>query len=137
MSRLRGISDSHELAEVSVSRPRDEALGTVDDVIIALTYSPGLHRGRIRARIRFGLHETELLFAAENRVHETFLLIVVQRVQDRPNIGSEDPLPTRRQRDGTGELFPDQDLSQTTEPATAILFRHIEHPQSHFFGFFL
>src|SRR5262249_39898763 len=107
MSRLPGISDSHELAEVGVSRPRDEALGTVDNVIIALTHGPRLHRGRIRARVWFGLHETELLLAPQNRVHETFLLIVVQRVQDRPDIRSEDSLAARRQGNGTSELFPD------------------------------
>src|SRR5215510_4103694 len=137
MSRLRRISDSHELAEVGISRARDKAFGTVDNVIIALTYGPRLHRGRIRARVWFGLHEAKFFFAAQNGVHKPFFLIIIQRVQDRPNIRSENSLAARRQRNGTGELFPNQDLRQATQPTASILFGHIEHPQPHLFGFLL
>src|SRR5499433_3863040 len=107
MSGLHGISDSHQLAEVGISRARDEAFGTVDNVIIALTYGPGLHRGRIRARVWFGLHEAKFFFPAQNGVHKAFFLIIVQRVQDRPDIRSENSLAARRQGNGTSELFPD------------------------------
>ena len=92
MSRLRRIGDSHELAEVGLAGPSDEPLGTVDNIIIALPHRPGLHRGGIRARIRFSLHEAKFFFSAQNGIHETFLLVVVQCVQDRPDIRPEDSL---------------------------------------------
>ena len=137
MGGLRRIRDSHELSEVGVAGAGDETLGTIDDIIIPLPHSAGFHRSGIRTGIRLGLHEAELFLAPHDRVHKTLLLIVVQRVQDRPNLRPEDSLAARRQRDGAGKLLPNQDLREATESAAAVLFRNVKHPETHLFGFFL
>jgi hypothetical protein len=54
------------LTKVGATGTSDESLATVYDIEIALPNGAGLHRCRIGTRVRFGLHETEVLFAFNN-----------------------------------------------------------------------
>ena len=136
MGALGRIGNRHQLTDIRFSRSGDEALGAVDDIVIALAHRASFHRRRIGAGIRLGLHEAELFLSSQHRVHETLFLFRIERVENRPHFRAEDALAARRQRHRARQLFPHQHLRQAAEPAAAVLFRHVEHPQPHLAGLF-
>ena len=137
MGALGRIGHRHQLTEVGIAGAGDETLGAVDDVVIALAHGAGFHRRRIGARVRLGLHEAELFLAALIGSIKRFFCSSFKRVENRPDFRSENSLAARRQRHRARQLFPHQHLRQTAEPAAAVFFRHVEHPQAHLFGFLL
>ena len=68
MRAFGGIRHRHQLTKVGTTRTGDESFIAVDNIVVALPNGAGLHRCRIRARVRFGLHETKMLFAFKNRI---------------------------------------------------------------------
>src|SRR5260370_39308722 len=60
------IGHGHQLAEAGFTGAGDEALGAIDNIVVALAYGPGFHRSRIAARVRLGLHEATLFLTVSD-----------------------------------------------------------------------
>src|SRR6185312_7013864 len=69
-------------------------------------------------------------FAAQHRIEIFFLLIGIERQQDRAHLRPEDAGAARRQRYRAGELFGDDRDREQTEVLAAELCRYLEKPQS-------
>ena len=101
------------------SATRDEALGAVDDVVVALAHRGRSHTAGVAARVRLGLGEAPVQFAADGRQQILRLLLFVEVIEDRTDARAEHVDAARRQRDGAAELGPDGDLGDQphAEPA--------------------
>src|SRR5690349_766519 len=103
--------------------------------MVALAHGTGFHRCRVRTRVWLGLHEAELFFSLSDRIEKTLFLLLVQRIENRPDFRPEDSLSARRQCDRARQFLPYQDLSEAAESAATVFLGHVEHPEPHFFGF--
>src|SRR5262249_26463843 len=110
----------------------DEALGTVDDVVVAVAHRGGAHGARIGTGLRLGLREAALALAAGGRDQIALAHLALEGVERRPDIGSENADHPGRQRDGAAELGPDDGMAEHAEALAAELLGHADLPQAQF-----
>ena len=92
----------------------------VDDIMIAIRYRAGLERGKIRARARFGIALTPVVFAADNaRQIFGLLLGVAELQQDGPDHALARAVIHRRTGAGA---FGVEDVGLHRRPAGTAMF---------------
>src|ERR1043166_1054048 len=105
-----GISHGRSSITSPCVRAGDEALGAVDDVVVALAHSGGAHAARVAARVRLGLRQAPFELAADGRQQVFLLLRLVEVIEDRADVRAEDLHPAAGQRNRAAELRPHGDL---------------------------
>ena len=134
MRALGAVGRRHQLHEVRLVGAGDEALGAVDDVVIAVLHRGGAHAAGIGAGVRLGLREGDLLLAAQHR-HQVFLAqLALEREQDVAHRRAGDAFAARGQRDGARQLLGDDGALEQRQSGTAVFLRHLHHPDAEVLG---
>ncbi len=131
---LGAVGCGNELRVMRLVGVADEALGAVDDVVIALAHRGGAHAARIAAGFRLGLGQAPVQLAADRRQQVLFLLLVVEVIEDRADIGAEHVGAARRQRDAAAKLGPDRRFGDQPHAEAAIFHRHVVALQAQLLG---
>src|SRR5262249_6149941 len=129
---LAAVGRGHENDEVGPIGAGDEALGAVDDVVVAVAHRGGAHGARIGAGLGLGLCEAALALAARGRNQVTLTHLALEGVERRPDIGAENAHHPGRQRDGAAELGPDDRMAEHTKALAAELLGDADLPQAQF-----
>ena len=122
---LRAVGRRDQLREMRLVGAGDEALHAVDDVVIALAHRGRAHAAGIAAGVGLGLGQAPVQLAADGRQQVLLLLLVVEVIEDRADVGAEDVDAARGQRDGAAELGPHRDLGDQPHAEPAVFLRHV------------
>ena len=120
MRSLLAVGGGDQLGVVRLVGAGDEALGAVDDVVVAVAHRGGAHAARIAAGLGLGLRQAPVELAADGRQQVLFLLLIVEMIEDRADGRPEDLDPARRQRDAAAELRPYRHLGDEAHAEPAI-----------------
>src|SRR6266481_7238415 len=130
---LGAVGRDHELHEIGFAGAGYESLDPIDDVVVAVAYGGGAHTAGIGSRIWFGLRETGLLLAAQQRQQVFLLHLAFERVQNAARGRTCNAIPAGRYGNRARELFPHDDPCEDRHTATAVFGRHIELPDAQLF----
>ena len=125
MRALGAVGRRDQLRVVRLVGAGDEALDAVDDVVIALAHRGRAHAAGIAAGVGLGLRQAPVQLAADGRQQVLLLLLVVEVIEDRADVGAEHVAAARRQRDGAAELRPHRDLGDQAHAEPAVFARHV------------
>ena len=88
----------------------DEALGAIDDVVVALAHRGRAHAAGIAARVGLGLGQAPVQLAADGRQQIFVLLRFVEMIENWADVGPEHVDAPGGQGDGAAKLGPHGNL---------------------------
>ena len=122
---LGAVGRGEHLAPVGLVGAGDEALHAVEDIVVAVAHRGRAHGAGIAAGIGLGLGEAPFDLAANGGNEEAPLLLVIEVVEDRADVGPENLRGARRERDAARHLGPHHDLGEKPQSEPAIFLRHV------------
>ena len=134
MRAFRAVGRRDQLGEMRLVGAGDEALRAVDDVVIALAHRGRAHAAGIAAGIGLGLGQAPVQLAPDGRQQVLLLLLFVEMIEDRADVGAEHVDAARGQRDGAAKLGPHRDLGDQPHAEPAVFLRHVIAGQPQLLG---
>src|SRR4051812_47799124 len=132
MRAFGAVGCSHEDDEIGFVRAGDEALGAVDNEMVAVTDGGGAHGARVGACVGLGLSEATLALAADGGKKISLPHLAFKRVERRSDFGAKDAHAARRQRDRAPDLRPHGGAADLAKSLAAEFLRHVDLPEPKF-----